>query len=292
MHAVLVIDSVTFMVFNDFMDVMSHYSLKEIPYAVSPNPRFLFLNPVENAINKIRLSVQSREGLVILTGDIGAGKTTTLNYVTQVLQEQGIRVGVIKSTYSTPYQLLRMINRTLGNDQSHNNYLELLELLKVHVVENSDENCTLLLDEADQLSKKQFDLIKDLLNVESPTTKYVQVVLIGSDELRERLKKRWYKALNSRGSLWTKIYPLSEQEVKELLLFRWLVAGGKESSFPFDKSAISRITEITSGNQRSAVWLAKWCLFRGAAFQLKTIDKSTVDKSYSDWKDEEAFHDE
>lgn len=274
------------------MDVVSYYKLKELPYSVSPNPRFLFLDPVRLALEKIKVSVSSREGLVLLTGDVGSGKTSLLNYLFNYFLEENIRIGIIKSSYRTDMQLLRMINETLGNKETHNNYLEMKEIFKKYLVKHKDDNCVLFVDEGDSLTKKQCDLLRDLLNVESHDTKYLQVIISASPDFKRKLRGNWYKALNSRIALYASIPPLKENEIESLLRFRWMVSGGLEKNFPFSKSAIKEIFKLTKGNQRSVVWLAKWTLFRTSTFKLKDVNSKVIKRAYQDWKDEEEAYDQ
>ena len=274
------------------MDVIQYYKLKEYPYSVSPNPRFLFLDPVRLALEKIKVSVNSREGLVLLTADIGGGKTSLLNYLFNHFIEQDIKMGIIKSSYRTEMQLLRMINDSLGNRKTHNKFMEMKEVLKRYLVEHKEGNCTLFVDEGDSLTKKQCDLLKDLLNVESHDTKFLQIVISASPDFKKKLKTHWYKALNSRVALFASIPPLKKNEVEALLKFRWMVAKGSDKKFPFSKKAIREIYKLTQGNQRSVVWLAKWTLFRTSTFLLKEITPEVIKKAYQDWKDEEVAYEQ
>ncbi len=272
------------------MDVIQYYKLKELPYSVSPNHRFLYIDPVKLALEKIKVAVNEREGLVLLTADIGAGKTSTLNYLFNHFLEEKVRIGIIKSAYRTEMQLLRMINESLGNKKTHNRLLEMKEIFKKYVVDHGEDNCTLFLDEGDSLTKKQCDLVRDLLNIESPTQKFLQVVISASPEFKKKLKGRWYRPLESRIALFASIPPLNKQEVVSMLRFRWMVAKGSDKKFPFDKSATTEIFKLTAGNQRSVVWLAKWALFRASTFKVEKIDKKVIKKAYRDWKDEETSY--
>lgn len=232
--------------------VNEHFGLNEDPFRLSPDPRFLYLSPqVQEALAKCRYMVEGRVGPLYIYGPIGSGKTSILKRLRQEFSDNDTFnvAQIISANTKTSNAFLRVIMDEFGvktaraYDQSLKNFNQFL------LDEYSDGRVPLLLvDEAQNMNLDTLRLIHYLLNFETSREKLLQIVLVGQDQLRARVTR--YHELASR------MFPIamnahSPTELRNMVEFRWTVAGGGES--PYDVRAYETIFRHSKGLPRDAV---------------------------------------
>lgn len=215
------------------MDVLHHFSLNEQPFRLGPDPRFLyFSDQVKEALAKCEYMTKERIGPIYIYGPIGSGKTSILRRLhEQLTQADPYQVAyLISPNIKSANAFLRVILDSFGV-KTERSYDQSLKNFETFLAETYAAGSVpvLLVDEAQNLNRDTLRLIHYLLNFETATTKLLQVVLVGQEELAAKILR--YPELASR-MFPIAINALSPQELQAMLEFRWLVAGGK--SLPFD----------------------------------------------------------
>src|SRR3984893_15359117 len=226
---------------------LEHFGLVDEPYSTSPNPRYLYISPTHNlALEKTRWTIAARRGLAICFGAVGTGKTTIARELAARLEDDSSvsYVSITNPNFPTANQLLRAIIQEFEVPQTSKNYLELLNIFKNFLADqalNHQKTLVLLIDEDQTLKPPRLEMLLQLMNYESNDQKFSQVVLFAQEEFRHRLKHPRYTNLVNRTAMASSIETLSPSETAAMLKHRWLIAGGKESYFPFTPDAIEQI---------------------------------------------------
>ena len=241
-----------------YMDVvLSYFQLNEHPYRIGPDPRYLYYtDQVKLAISKCQYMAQERVGPVYIYGPIGSGKTSILRRLhEQLSQDEKYRLAyIISPNIKTSNSFLRLVLESFAV-KTERSYVSSLKNFEAYLIEQYQAGVTplLLVDEAQNMTRDTLKLVHYLLNFETSTTKLLQVLLVGQDELAAKIIR--YRELASR-MFPVAINALSGEEMKKMLEFRWTVAGGKE--MPFNGSAQEIYTVIyqySMGLPRDAVKL-------------------------------------
>src|SRR5512144_2108347 len=214
------------------MNVLDYFGLNEQPFRIGPDPRYLFYSgQVKEAIAKCEYMARDRVGPIYMYGPIGSGKTSILRRLTERLgTDQHYTVAyVISPDVRRPNTFLKIIMDAFDvpSVRSYDANLKLFETFLVDQYQ-ADTVPVVLLDEAQNANRDTLRLIHYLLNFETATTKLLQVVLAGQQELAAKILR--YKELASR-MFPIAINAMSSRELEEMIRFRWMVAGGKEPPF-------------------------------------------------------------
>lgn len=234
------------------MDTLQHFHLNEHPFRIGPDPRFLYLSEqVKEAIAKCEYMARERIGPIYITGPIGSGKTSLLRRLHERFEsEEQNRVALLISpNIKSANAFLRIVMQCFqvkterAYDQSLKNFEEFL-------VAHHDANRTpiLLVDEAQNMTRDTLKLIHYLLNFETATTKLLQIVLAGQEELAARILR--FPELSSRMFPIT-INAMSAEELQDMIRFRWMVAGGQE--WPFEDEVFKVLFAFSKGLPRDAI---------------------------------------
>jgi len=237
------------------MDVLQYFQLNEQPFRIGPDPRFLFLSDqVKEAIAKCEYMARERIGPIYIYGPIGAGKTSLLSffYKGPSTTEKYNLALLISPNVKSSNAFLRMIMESFSvktersYDQSLKNFEEFLA--KEY---KAGRIPLLLVDEAQNLTRDVLKLIHYLLNFETATTKLLQIVLVGQEELAARIVR--YRELASR-MFPIAISAMSPEELEQMIRFRWMVAGGKDIPFALERREIFKtLYAYTKGLPRDTV---------------------------------------
>jgi len=228
----------------------SALGLAEAPFSLSPDPRFFFLSAQhKTALAKITYTAEQRQGLSVVYGDVGVGKTTIARRIYQIYNDnpQYEAAYLPMPIFPSEFQFLKAICSEFGLPPKRSKYAQ-IELLNTYLIDvwKQGQNGILIIDEAQALVGQQFELIRQLLNFESNTQKLIQVILIGQNELRNKLRLK--KPLRSRIATRSTIEPLDIQDTRDMINFRVMVAGRTEPLFTED--AIQVIYEYSHGMPR------------------------------------------
>jgi general secretion pathway protein A len=228
----------------------SSLGLAEPPFSLSPDPRFFFLSAQhKTALAKITYTAEQRQGLSVVYGDVGVGKTTIARRIYQIYNDnaQYETAYLPMPIFPSEFQFLKAICSEFGLPPKRSKYAQ-IELLNTYLIDvwQQDKNALLIIDEAQALVGQQFELIRQLLNFESNTQKLIQVILIGQNELRNKLRLK--KPLRSRIATRSTIEPLDLLDTRDMINFRVMVAGRTEPLFTDD--AIELIYDHSHGMPR------------------------------------------
>lgn len=235
------------------MDILSYFQLTEQPFRIGPDPRYLFLSDqVKEALAKCEYMARERIGPIYIYGPIGSGKTSTLRRLYERLHtEERYDVAILISpNIKSANSFLRIIMESFevkterAYDQSLKNFERFLSAQHV-----DGKVPLLLVDEAQNMTRDTLKLIHYLLNFETATTKLLQIVLVGQEELSTRILR--YPELASR-MFPIAISPMSVLELQNTVEFRWMVAGGKGDP-PFDDAAYKALFAYSKGLPRDAI---------------------------------------
>ena len=228
------------------------FSLKDQPFSISPDPDFLFLSDRhKEALAHLQYGVQGNGGFVLLTGEVGTGKTTVCRKLLQDISAT-TDIAFILNPALTEIELLATIC-----DEFHITYAKdnislklLFDSLTTWMMNNYDQgrSAIVLIDEAQHLSFSALEQLRLLTNIESNNKKPLQIILIGQTELQQKLKKNELRQLAQRITARYHLLPLTEQESRSYIQHRLSVAG---TNFPiFEAQALRQVFKFSQGVPR------------------------------------------
>ncbi|MFQ5515281.1 MAG: ExeA family protein [Myxococcota bacterium] len=232
--------------YNDF------FGFDAEPFRVNPDPRFLYFSEShQEALSTLIYAVQQRKGFIVLTGEVGTGKTTVLNALLQKAAP-GIQCAYIFNTRLTSDDFFIYLLEELDLPAVEPFRKSIaLQRLNHHLIDRLCEGkqTLLIIDEAQNLSLELLEEVRMLSNLETPQSKLLQIMLVGQPELDSKLARPEIRQLLQRVELRYRIRPLSTQETREYVRQRLLIAG-HESGDVFTASALRSIHRYTSGIPR------------------------------------------
>ena len=263
----------------------NHFGFAELPFNVSPDPRFFYSNPVyREALVTLHYGIEARKGFVIITGEAGTGKTTLLRMLMHNL-DSAIHTAFVFNPRLTFTALLRFILSDLGVTSSAKDRLKLTEQLNSHLIEQLKKGQTvaLLVDEAQALSDEILEELRLLSNLETDQEKLIQIVLMGQPELESKLDQPELRQLKQRVTLRCRLLPLTEDEVGLYIASRIKTAGyeGKELFVP---EAVRKITHYSSGIPRLVNVVCDNALVIASAASKKQVSAEMIDEVAHDLK--------
>lgn len=264
------------------MRLIERYGLSEPPFSLSPDPRYLYMTPQHTrALAHLRFTIDDRAGLAVLYGDVGHGKSTIVRRLFDLYRDAPDYSAILLTNpdQSTALQLLKRVTDLCGLDRRATK-LDQMRELEDHLVEQfkGGKNVVLLVDEAQLLHGPQFELIRQLTNFESSRSKLVQIILVGQNNLRNKLRLK--KALLSRAAAVSTLDPLTPGETREMIEFRLRVAG--RTTPLFEPETITEIHRLTKGVPRDIVKRCRVALIVAAMNQLDTIPPEVLEDGASE----------
>ncbi len=262
----------------------SYYGFKEKPFALLPDPSFLYLSKRHSeALAMLEYGLTHRAGIILITGEIGCGKTTLIRHMLNN-HEQDLVVGTITNTHKSFGELLKWVNLAFGLDYQGRDKVDLYKALTdfLQGEYNAGRRVALVIDEAQNLDEQALEELRMLSNINVDKIQVIQLILVGQPELREKLLKFELRQLTQRISVDYYLEPLSPKEVFQYLRHRIKVAGGDPDLF--DADAIAEIYRYSRGIPRLVNILADTALVYGYAQESKSIDAATVREVISDKK--------
>lgn len=260
---------------------LDHFGLDRKPFLISPDPDFLYPSRiVQESFAHLRYGLQREGGFLLLTGEVGTGKTTLCRLLIDELPEQ-FRLAYILNAQLDSLGLLRSIIKELhinpaGKDNDLNSCMELLyeKLLEGHA---ENRQTLVIIEEAQNLSPEVLEALRLLTNLETSTTKLLHILLIGQPELLDTLARTQLRQLNQRVVSRCHLSALTRQEVTFYLKHRLKIAGREEALFT--KSAINAIYRYTGGLPRLINLLAEHTLMGAYAKDKQTVNYAVVKRA-------------
>src|SRR3954449_2241913 len=236
------------------MTVLDYFSLNEQPFRIGPDPRYLFYSAqVKEAIAKCEYMARDRVAPIYMYGPIGSGKTSILRRLNERLSsDKRYNVAyVIAPNVRRANTFLKVIMDSFDLE-SVRAYDANLKIFETYLVEQYKKGVTpvLLLDEAQNANRDALKLIHYLLNFETATTKLLQIVLAGQEELAVRILR--YRELASR-MFPIAINAMASTDLEEMIRFRWMVAGGKGMPFADGDGVYKALFARSKGLPRDAL---------------------------------------
>jgi general secretion pathway protein A len=252
------------------------YGLKQRPFTKTPDPMYLFLSKNhEEALARLQYAIEEKE-LILLTGDVGSGKTTLTRALMHSMGEK-YRIILIINPRLTAVQFLRTVAKHFGINVPNNYKDNLLDAVYEKVYEDYEAGITpvVIIDEA-QLTpnKNTFEEIRLLTNFQLDYTNLLSLVLVGQTDLRKRLNHKAYLPLRQRIGLFYHLGPLAEDEIKGYVEHRLKIAGGESPLFTED--ALTRLYGYSGGIPRVINSLATSALLEGFGRELRLIDEVLI----------------
>jgi general secretion pathway protein A len=264
----------------------SFYGLEENPFNVTPNPEFIYLGEHHReALAQLLYGVREKKGFIVITGEVGTGKTTLVHYLLEKMDGNGhTRTAFLFNPRLTVNDFIQYILKDLGvrvQGKTKGEYLHNLHRYLLNAY-SKDERVVLIVDEAHSLDPELLEEIRLLSNLETSKSKLIQIVLIGQPELDRTLSRPEFRQLRQRINLRYYLPPLSEKETREYIEKRLRIAGAKES--PFTDKAIKEIYRRSGGIPRLINILCDNALLNGFALDQKKVDERSVKEVAKDLK--------
>ncbi|PYT79031.1 MAG: AAA family ATPase [Acidobacteria bacterium] len=255
------------------------FGLRESPFRVNPDPRYLFLTPgIQEALASLAYGIRGRRGIILLTGEVGTGKTTLLNMVLDWLRQNRAATAFIFNTHLTTAELFECLMGDLGISCESRSKSEVLMRLNRWLLErySNGQTAVLIVDEAQSLSDEALEEIRFLTNLETSTEKLLQVVLSGQPELEERLRQPHLRQLRQRITVRCRTNPLSLEETQGYIAERLRIAGASNGPI-FSPEAVEGIYRHARGIPRVINVLCEHALISAFADQEKMVTLAHVE---------------
>ncbi len=254
------------------------FGLRENPFNVNPDPRYLCLNRhMQEALACLTYGVESRKGFILLTGEVGTGKTTLLNKLLDWLHKQRVTTAFIFNSRLNTTQFLDFMMNDFGIPCEAKSKSQVLMRLNQWLLERyqNGETAVLIVDEAQNLSTQVLEEIRLLTNLETSTDKLLQIILSGQPELEQKLNQPGLRQLRQRITLRCKTYPLSLEEIHSYIAGRLAVAGGDGRTI-FSEEAIEAVHAQSGGIPRVVNLLCEHALIGAFVDQQSPIQADTI----------------
>jgi general secretion pathway protein A len=254
------------------------YGLKELPFALTPDPRFIYFTPSHTEVMaNLHYGIESGKGLVVVTGEVGTGKTTILRWMMQRLDRTVLVAYIFNPRLSVPefYQHVATLLDVQKWETKSDLLLELGRALESR--HSRGLRTVLIIDEAQGLSPHVLEEIRLLSNFESNTAKQLQIVLTGQPELRDVLNNPDLRQLKQRVALRCVIKPLPNVEETDRYITSRLLVAGAERTDVFAPGAIDYIFRCSEGIPRNINNLCDNALLAGYAAGEITVGREIIE---------------
>jgi general secretion pathway protein A len=255
------------------------YGLMRSPFEMTPDPSFLVLGETHReGLAMLVYAVRARKGFVVLTGEVGTGKTTLLHALLGQLDPE-MPSAFLFNPRLEPLDFFRVLFDEFRIDTPCRTKAEYLLSLNRFLIDQLKENRTALLivDEAQNLSPEMLEEIRLLSNLETPTSKLLQIMLVGQPELDAMLDRPDLRQLRQRVVLRHHLRPFDEAELAAYVDERMRLAGYTGKGV-FKRSALTRLHEVTGGVPRLVNVLCDGALLAGYTREQATLDAGAIDE--------------
>jgi general secretion pathway protein A len=255
----------------------SFYGLREKPFKILPDPGYLYMSQGhENAYVHLEYGIRENKGFVVITGEIGSGKTTLINYLLKKI-DQNIQVGLINTTQLNPLQFIRILCQDFELEVDGLDKAEMIVRFYDFLIRKYREGrrVMLIIDEAQNLPSRTMEELRMLSNLQSEKHHLLHIVMVGQPELRKKLQRPELQQFAQRVSVYYHLGGLRPEEVVEYLRHRIGVAGG-EAQDVFDRGAVKAIASLSRGIPRIINVICDMSMVYGFADGIERIGANTV----------------
>ncbi|WP_218352543.1 XrtA/PEP-CTERM system-associated ATPase [Alteromonas lipotrueiana] len=265
----------------------SYYGLDSKPFQLTPDPDFFFASRWhKRAMSYLQYGLSQAEGFIVITGDIGTGKTTIANSLVAEIEDD-IMVAHIVTPKLSPDELVKMVASKFGLEVAGQTKADILKALEVYLYDLSatGRRALLLVDEAQNLPLETIEELRMLSNFQEFGKPLLQSFLLGQEELQPILRAPNMEQFRQRIVASCHLAPLTFEETKEYIEFRLHHAGWNGSAL-FSEEAYARIHHFTRGVPRKINTLMDRILLFGYLEELETLDEKAVDSVISEVSEE------
>jgi putative secretion ATPase (PEP-CTERM system associated) len=273
------------------MSYLGHFNLTDQPFRLTPDPDYLYWSKQHaRAKAYMESTIWLADGFVVITGEIGSGKTTLLqSFLTEL--EDDVVYAVVSQTQLTPTQFLQAVLTEFGFKPFNKRKVELLDMLNMFLIEqySSGKKVVLIVDEAQNLSRKVLEEVRLLSGIETHKEKVLRIILAGQPELRDTLDSPSLKQLVQRIRLRFHLGPLDRTEMREYIEHRLEIAGNEDAQL-FDDDCFDTIHRYTGGVPRLINTLCDSALLCAFADEKTTVGLDDVMAAIAelDWQEHES----
>jgi general secretion pathway protein A len=261
------------------------YGINDFPFGACPDPRFLYKMPhVQEALACLQYGIASRKGFVVMTGEVGTGKTTLLKSVLSSFTDRRISTAFVFNPRLDTLDFLEFVLADFGipasprgrpgMPQTKSGMLMQLNRWLIDRFRNG-ELCAIVVDEAQNLSWELLEEIRLLTNLETSSEKLVQIVLSGQPELEEKLRDPSVRQLRQRISLWCRTRPLNADETKAYVSNRLRIVGATQPIFSPD--AVQLVHQYSNGIPRIINLICEHAMISAYVEQIRPIPPRIVE---------------
>ena len=257
----------------------SFFGIRALPFGSSPDPRFLYVMPqIRETLACLQYGIAARKGFVVMTGEVGTGKTTLLKTVLSTFSKGRVSTAFVFNPRLDVLDFLEFVLIDFGIEPATRTKSGMLIQLNRWLVERFREHgvCVIVVDEAQNLSWELLEEIRLLTNLETSSEKLVQIVLSGQPELEEKLRNPSVRQLRQRVSLWCKTRPLTSEETHAYIAERLHIAGATEPVLA--PEAIQLIHEYSKGIPRLINLICEHALISAYVEQVKPVPARIVEE--------------
>ena len=256
------------------------FGLRASPFNVNPDPRFLYLTPgAREALACLSFGIQTRKGFILLTGEVGTGKTTLLNKLLEWLRTQSVSTAFIFNPRLNVIEFFDFMMADFGivcdaHDKGH-----ILMRLNQWLLERyrAGETAALIVDEAQNLSEELLEEIRLLTNLETSTEKLLQIVLSGQPELEQKLREPHLRQIRQRITLRCRTHPLTAEETNAYIAQRLRLAGANGQPI-FSPEAVEAVFKYAQGIPRVTNLLCEHALINAFVDQKRPVAADLVEE--------------
>jgi type II secretory pathway predicted ATPase ExeA len=262
------------------------FNLKENPFNVNPDPRYLFLTRnTQEALACLTYGIETRKGFILLTGEVGTGKTTLLNKLLGWLHQENVATAFVFNPRLSVSQFFDFMMADFGIPCESRMKSQVLLKLNQWLLDRyqAGERAVLIVDEAQNLSQQMLEEIRLLTNLETSTEKLLQIVLAGQPELEVKLNQPQMRQLRQRITLRAKTLPLTLEETRGYINERLRIAGN-DGGEVFSAEAIEAVHRYARGIPRITNVLSEHALISAFVDQRKPVPQEVVEEVARDFE--------
>ena len=265
-----------------------YYNFSDKPFRLNPDPRVFFSSKThKRALSYLRYGIEQGEGFIVITGDVGTGKTTLVSRLLRSLRTSNYIVANIVSSNLRPTDLLRMVSAELELSYEETSKAVLLKNLELFFKSCMEQGKRVLIvvDEAQNLTSKSLEELRMLSNIQWNGRQLTQSFLLGQKEFRTLLRSHGFEQLRQRVIATYHLRPLDKEETKDYIIFRLKMVGWNDDPL-IEDSVFENIYGYTRGVPRKVNLLCDRILLYGSLEELHIISNQTFLAVMEDVEDE------
>ena len=264
---------------------LQFFKLREDPFRVNPDPRYLFLTPgTREALAGLAYGIQNRSGILLLTGEVGTGKTTLLHKILGGLERSQTATAFVFHTRLGPAGLLHCMMADFGIPAEPRSKSETVIRLNRWLLERhrAGQTAVLIVDEAQNLHERALEEIRLLTNLETATEKLLQIVLAGQPELEQKLKCAALRQLRQRITIRCRTLPFTPEETRGYIAMRLSTAGAAGEPI-FSAEALDAVHAYSRGVPRVINVLCQHSLIHALSERMRPVTAAVVEEVARDF---------